>query len=162
MLSSLKWNEMKKVHSNLRRIQAVLSNINTCTYSLLDISFPEFMRTRNKGINLSCGFTMHLTGYPVSYKVRHSCSFNHATCPLLKNLHWLLMQILSFQGGFQYHQHNMQALSSKESSYRIALLLIRYLFKNRQSIHEIIQKSISSGLCKTPQKNNQGWVHFNF
>lgn len=56
ILLSLKWNEMKKIHDNLRRIQAILSIRNTCTYPSFASSLFKFMCTSNKSffVDLQC------------------------------------------------------------------------------------------------------------
>lgn len=78
ILPSLKWNERKKIHNNLRR-QAVLSIINTCTYPSFTFPLFKFTCTSNRSF---CVFTMHFTGSSVPYKVRGSGSFNHFTFSL--------------------------------------------------------------------------------
>lgn len=73
ILSSPKWNEMKKSHNNLRKTQFWASH--TLAH-ILPLPFL-FLSSRVSATDLFCGFTRHFTGSSMLYKVRSSGSFNH-------------------------------------------------------------------------------------
>jgi len=89
LLSSLKWNEMKKIHNNLRRTHAVLSIINA---HILPSPFL-FLSSCVQVTNLLCGFTTHFKSFSMPYKVRGSGSFNHFMFSLKKHMNAIFFLI---------------------------------------------------------------------